>query len=107
MMKQRKYLVTEQHRHYPTIDLIEKDLYPTDIDQLDTIYVALEGIDFPITKQALITQCGEQQIYWSEETTITLGDILRHLPQQEFSSVSDLSAAISSVSEELFEKDTA
>lgn len=74
-------------------------LYPDEVSDLSSIYTALEGVSFPATKEALLQCCGGQDIYWSEETTLTLREIIHRLPETVFSSLSDLSAAMSRLTE--------
>lgn len=83
------------------VDFVDdNEFYPSEPEGLDSLYIALEGVDFPISREELIEAVGDREIYWDDEETVMLEDLLRQLPQEVFSSVSDISAAISALSDE-------
>ncbi len=64
-------------------------------------YVAqvLNDVDFPISKQELIEQYGDEEIQWSEDQTYTLQECLEDVPQERFKSMTELKRAISEANE--------
>jgi len=56
---------------------------------------ALEGTSFPISKQELVRQHGKATIHWTKDSSETIGDLLKMVPQDEFASVAEVASAVS------------
>jgi len=56
---------------------------------------ALEGTSFPISKQDLLRQHGKEKIHWTKDSTETLADLLKSVPNDEFLSVAEVASAVS------------
>jgi hypothetical protein len=59
-----------------------------------SVTMAMEGVDFPAQKQDLIDEYGDEQINWTKDNPMRLRDILQKVNQNEFNSMSDLTAAV-------------
>lgn len=57
----------------------------------------MKGIDFPKSKQDLIEEYGDEQIYWTKNNPQRLGNLLEKVSQNEFHSMADLTAAVGKV----------
>lgn len=57
---------------------------------------ALQGLDFPCSKQEIINKYGDKQIYWTKEHPEKLRDVLQQVPEQQFQSMADVTHAIGS-----------
>lgn len=59
-----------------------------------SVTMALKQADFPCSRQELIDQYGDKQIYWTKNNPMKLRDILEQLPQEEFRQMPDVVEAI-------------
>jgi len=55
----------------------------------------LEGTSFPISKQDLLRQHGKATVHWTKDSTETLGNLIKRVPQDEFLSVAEVASAVS------------
>ncbi len=55
---------------------------------------ALQGLEFPISKQELIHQFGNKTIQWTKDNPQALRDILGKVTQEKFHSIADIAAAV-------------
>jgi hypothetical protein len=56
---------------------------------------ALQGVSFPISRQDLIAEHGEEEVNWTKASSERLGDILENVDREEFLSVADVASAVS------------
>lgn len=56
---------------------------------------ALHGASFPMSKEDLIRQRGEEEVNWTKDSSERLGDILQGVDKDEFLSVADVASAVS------------
>ena len=56
---------------------------------------ALGGVNFPMSKQDLISKYGDRQIEWTKGNPQHLKDVLKEAPENEFSSMADVVSAVS------------
>lgn len=58
---------------------------------------ALSGIDFPASKDDLISQRGDRDVEVEKGRSMKLRDLLQRLPQNNFNSMSDLVSSLRDV----------
>lgn len=56
---------------------------------------ALHGVSFPISREDLIAEHGEEEVNWTKDSSERLGDILGNVDKEEFLSVADVASAVS------------
>jgi hypothetical protein len=56
---------------------------------------ALEGVDFPATKLALLKRAGHQQIHYRKDQPVDLRRIIEDLEDEEFASMANVVHAVS------------
>jgi len=56
---------------------------------------ALGGVDFPMTKQDLITRYGDRKIEWTKGNPAPLRDVLKNAQENQFGSMADVVSAVS------------
>ena len=56
---------------------------------------ALQGVSFPISREDLIAQHGDEEVNWTKDSSESLGDILGNVDKDEFLSVADVASAVS------------
>lgn len=56
---------------------------------------ALGGVDFPMTKQDLITRYGDRKIEWTKGNPAPLKDVLKNAQENQFDSMADVVSAVS------------
>ena len=56
---------------------------------------ALHGTRFPISREDLIRQHGEEEVNWTKDSSERLEDLLREVDKDEFLSVADVASAVS------------
>lgn len=56
----------------------------------------LHGVDFPVSKDELIRQRGQERFQWTKGgETLTLEQCLRNTPQKEFNAITEITSAVS------------
>lgn len=60
---------------------------------------ALEGVEFPATKQDLLDRAGDSTIEWEKGQEMRLSDALDQLPDAEYPSMADVVSSVSDVME--------
>ncbi len=56
---------------------------------------ALQGASFPLSKDDLIREHGDEKIHWTKDSSERLGDILADVEKDEFASVAEVASAVS------------
>ena len=56
---------------------------------------ALQGADFPMSKQDVLKKYGNKQIEWRKGQPGMLKDVLENAPDQQYNSMADLVSAVS------------
>jgi len=56
---------------------------------------ALGGVDFPMSKDDLISKYGDRRIEWTKGNPAQLRDVLKNAEENQFSSMADVVSAVS------------